>query len=345
MPVLAAVGEREARRIGEAAGRAVDHLGDHARASAPCARRRPGTSRSSAKSAGPAVGRGGERAVQAAEHHVLGPDVVVRRHHEMRQQRRLRRRRRPPLERRRPRATMPVRPEVAQQVELAARARPRPARSVRLTISPALRPVDRRVRRLDEARQALGQPVVAAGVAAVAVHALLDHDPLAVVGDDEAVQVELEAVLHRRAVDLGDEPARPRQRRAVEAGALADRRRARPASARECLPRPPQTWRPSSPASGASPRFSAPMHAGGDAGRVPVHPHHRAERLEPEGMGEPAQELVAAVVDARSPRRSPRRAASCAGRARPARGRRAAADRRCRRVGPSRSLRERTANM
>ncbi len=28
---------------------------------------------------------------------------------------------------------------------------------------------------------------------------------------------------------------------------------------RECLPRPPQTWRPSSPASGASPRFSAPI--------------------------------------------------------------------------------------
>ena len=38
------------------------------------------------------------------------------------------------------------------------------------------------------------------------------------------------------------------------------------------------------------------MHAGGDARRVPVHPHHRAERLEPERMRQPAQQLVAPVV-------------------------------------------------
>ena len=37
-------------------------------------------------------------------------------------------------------------------------------------------------------------------------------------------------------------------------------------------------------------------HAGGDAGRVPVHPHHGAERLEPERVGEAAQQLVAAVM-------------------------------------------------
>ena len=40
MAVLAAMGEREARRVGEAAGRAVDDLRHHARASAPCGRRR-----------------------------------------------------------------------------------------------------------------------------------------------------------------------------------------------------------------------------------------------------------------------------------------------------------------
>ena len=95
--------------------------------------------------------------------------------------------------------------------------------SVRLTITPCCWPVDRAVRLVDEALQPLGQPVIAPRVAALAVHALLHHDPLAVVGDDEAVQVEIEAVLHRRAVDLGDEPARLRERRAVDAGALADR--------------------------------------------------------------------------------------------------------------------------
>ena len=36
--------------------------------------------------------------------------------------------------------------------------------------------------------------------------------------------------------------------------------------------------------------------ARGDAGRVPVHAHHGAERLEPERMRQPAQEFVAAVV-------------------------------------------------
>src|SRR5215207_11094640 len=38
------------------------------------------------------------------------------------------------------------------------------------------------------------------------------------------------------------------------------------------------------------------QHAGGDAGGMPIHAHHRAERLEPEGMRQPAQELVAAIV-------------------------------------------------
>src|SRR5512139_3214520 len=35
---------------------------------------------------------------------------------------------------------------------------------------------------------------------------------------------------------------------------------------------------------------------GCDAGRVPVHPHDGAKRLEPERIGEAAQELIATVV-------------------------------------------------
>ena len=151
----------------------------------------------------------------------------------------------------------PVRPERSQQVELRARdvaAR----RSVRLTISPWPRPVDRGVRIVDEARQSFRQPMIAARLPALAVHALLDHDPVAVVGDDEAVQVEIEAVLHGGAVDLGDEPARLRQRRrrsrpdrrsrSARAGSAANAcraRRRRGCRARLC--------------SGVSPRLSAPM--------------------------------------------------------------------------------------
>src|SRR5882672_8853136 len=47
-------------------------------------------------------------------------------------------------------------------------------------------------------------------------------------------------------------------------------------------------------------------HARRDAGGMPIHSHHRAEALEPKGMREPAQELVAAIfVDDRFGDHSP----------------------------------------
>jgi hypothetical protein len=79
------------------------------------------------------------------------------------------------------------------------------------------------VRFVDEALQAFGKPMVAPGLTAIAVHALLDHDPVSVIGDDEAVEIEVEPVLDRRAVDLGDQPARLGERRAVQADPIADR--------------------------------------------------------------------------------------------------------------------------
>src|SRR5260370_35540724 len=60
--------------------------------------------------------------------------------------------------------------------------------------------------------------------------------------------------------------------------------------------------------------------AGGDAGRMPVHAHDGAERLEPKRMSQPLQEFVAAVVvddrlsddgpERRHAGRQPRRATS-----------------------------------
>ena len=66
-------------------------------------------------------------------------------------------------------------------------------------------------------------PVIAARLSLVAVHALLHDRPLAVVGDEEAVQVEIEAILHGGAVDFGDEAACAREHGAVETDALAER--------------------------------------------------------------------------------------------------------------------------
>ena len=152
---------------------------------------------------------------------------------------------------------IPSGPSVAQQVDLPA------ARGFRAGVGqvddhPLPFAVDRAMGLLDKTLQPLAKPVVAARLPLFAVHALLHHDPAPVVGDDEPVQVEIEAVLHRGAVDLGDQPARGRELRPVEADPLADLRSSC-GVLRECAPRPPQTWRPSSPESGASPRFSAPI--------------------------------------------------------------------------------------
>ena len=138
--------------------------------------------------------------------------------------------------------------------------------------------------------------MVAARLAGVAVHPLLDDDPAPVVGDDEAVQIEVEAVLHRGAVDLGDEAARGRERGAVEADPVADRdelmrglARMRAASAADI--------EAEFACERIEPALQRPDDGGRDARRMPVHAHDGAERLEPERMGEPAQELVAAIFD------------------------------------------------
>ena len=156
--------------------------------------------------------------------------------------------------------------------------------------------LDRGVRLIDEAREPLGQPVVAARLPSLAVHALLHDDPAPIVGDDEAVQIEIEAVLHRGAVDLRDEPARPRQSVAVEADAIADRdefagrlARMRAASAADMEPEFARQGREAA--------LQRADDGSRDAGRMPVHAHDRAEGLEPEGMGEAAQEFVAAVFE------------------------------------------------
>ena len=82
--------------------------------------------------------------------------------------------------------------------------------------------VDGAVRLLDEGGEAFREPMIAARLPLAVVHALLHHHPFAVIGDDEAMQIEVEAVLHRGAVDLRHQPAGRRQGRPVEADALSD---------------------------------------------------------------------------------------------------------------------------
>jgi hypothetical protein len=148
---------------------------------------------------------------------------------------------------------------------------------------------------LDEAAEPLRLPVIASGQAAIAVHALLHHDPSAVIGDEEAVEIEVEPVLHRGAVDLGDEAARLGKREAVEADSRAD-----PLELGRCLARMAAASAADMQAELTRERRQAPLQraddAGGDARRVPVHPHHRPEGLEPERMRQTPQQLLAAVM-------------------------------------------------
>ena len=101
-------------------------------------------------------------------------------------------------------------------------------------------------------------PVVAPCLALVAVHALLHHGPVAVIGDEEPVQIEIEAVLHGGAVDLGDQPAGAGQRGGVEADAVAERSQLVRRAARVLAP-PAADMDAEFPCNGASPRLSAPI--------------------------------------------------------------------------------------
>lgn len=64
--------------------------------------------------------------------------------------------------------------------------------------------------------------MITPGLALVAVHALLHDGPLAVGGDEEAVEIEIEAVLNCGAINLGDQSAGARQPCAVEADAVTE---------------------------------------------------------------------------------------------------------------------------
>jgi hypothetical protein len=82
--------------------------------------------------------------------------------------------------------------------------------------------VYRRMRLFDKARQPFREPMVAARLPALPVHSLLHHGPMAVIGHDEAVQVQAEPILHRGAIDCGDQAAGPGQSIAVKSDPLAN---------------------------------------------------------------------------------------------------------------------------
>ena len=66
------------------------------------------------------------------------------------------------------------------------------------------RTFDRGVRLVDKALHALRKPVISPGLLEIAVHSFLHDGPMTLIGDDKAVQIQLEPVLDSGTVDFGD---------------------------------------------------------------------------------------------------------------------------------------------
>ncbi len=137
--------------------------------------------------------------------------------------------------------------------------------------------------------------MVAARLPLVAIHALLNDRPFALVGHEETMQVKVEAVLYRGAVDFSHEAAGPRQGQPVNTDAFAGccqflRRAARMLAAATADMNAKLALQRGEPA------FQRADDARGDPRRVPVHSHDSAKGLKPERVGESLQEFVAPIM-------------------------------------------------
>ena len=137
--------------------------------------------------------------------------------------------------------------------------------------------------------------MITACLFALATHSLLNDDPAAFIGDDEAVQIKIKAVLHGGAVNLGDEAAHGGEFVAIKADAISDRHKL-PRRAARVIAAPAADMQTEFGAERTQSALERAQHAGGDARGMPVHSHQRAKRLKPEGMGQPAQKFVTPVV-------------------------------------------------
>src|SRR5512146_3237391 len=138
-------------------------------------------------------------------------------------------------------------------------------------------------------------PMIATRHSSDIVHSLLHDGPLAVASEYEGMDIKLKAVGDGVVVDAGGEAAGPDKRVAVSAGHRRDAAEVVGGSAGLCA----------TAAADIDSEFVASIgkaslqcahHRGGYAGRVPVHAHHGAERLEPEGITEAREKFRRAVV-------------------------------------------------
>src|ERR1700677_1253056 len=144
---------------------------------------------------------------------------------------------------------------------------------------------DSRVRRIEEARQILRLPMIAPRFPLPLVHALLNDAPPAVDRREKAVQIEIVAVLHGGAVDLGHQPACAYQYIRVHARARAHveqfRRGASGVRTFTAADKKAEFRLHRS-----QPPFERTDDTGGDPGGMPIHTHDGAEGLKPKRIRE-----------------------------------------------------------
>src|SRR6266567_76162 len=138
-------------------------------------------------------------------------------------------------------------------------------------------------------------PMIAASHSAVIVQALLYDGPLAVRRDDEAVQINLKAVGDRVVVDARGQTAGADQGFAIETTPLAYLSQF--------------VWRVAREAAAAAANVDAEFvctrsetalerahHGSSDSRRMPIHSHHRAQRLKPEWIAQTREKRRGAVI-------------------------------------------------
>src|SRR6476659_5934594 len=154
---------------------------------------------------------------------------------------------------------------------------------------------DGRMRLIHKTLKSLRKPMVASSLLALRAHSLLNNGPAAIVGDDKGMKIELEAVLHRGAIDLGYQPTCFCEFGAVEAYSFSDQDQLMRGLSRKSSAATAHMdakfilqW--------SKAAFQGTNHTRGDTGRMPVHAHDGTERLEPKGMSKTAQQLIAPVM-------------------------------------------------
>ncbi len=124
-------------------------------------------------------------------------------------------------------------------------------------------------------------PVIAASEARGGIHALLDHSPLARTGDDEGMEIELEAVRDGVVIDARSQAAGASQILSVEASGIAEREKF---DGSFCGVLAATAAKGETEFGGAriQATFEGTENGSSDSRRVPIHAHYATESLKPE---------------------------------------------------------------